>query len=153
MVALVEGFSTDPSGASSACAVASRIRGKHTGVSVYPDVVCYLTLHGETQHANPFPTLFGKRGGIKCHISRTALGKAVSIRIPTFGDHTSEILRRPRPLPYLNLNSKLTDFDGHHKIKSIDFAGVLHSKLPPRSTAGQLTLDQHIGVRIPGGQP
>ena len=25
--------------------------------------------------------------------------------------------------------------------------------LPPRSTAGQLTLDQHIGVRIPGGQP
>jgi hypothetical protein len=26
-------------------------------------------------------------------------------------------------------------------------------KLPPRSTAGQLTLDQHIGVRIPGGQP
>src|SRR5215471_6563689 len=27
------------------------------------------------------------------------------------------------------------------------------SVLPPRSTAGQLTLDQHIGVRIPGGQP
>src|SRR5205085_11129249 len=27
------------------------------------------------------------------------------------------------------------------------------SLLPPRSTAGQLTLDQHIGVRIPGGQP
>ena len=25
--------------------------------------------------------------------------------------------------------------------------------VPPRSTAGQLTLDQHIGVRIPGGQP
>src|SRR5438445_13242621 len=25
--------------------------------------------------------------------------------------------------------------------------------LPPRSTAGQLTLDQHIGVRIPGEQP
>ena len=29
----------------------------------------------------------------------------------------------------------------------------LKKKLPPRSTAGQLTLDQHIGVRIPGGQP
>jgi hypothetical protein len=29
----------------------------------------------------------------------------------------------------------------------------LTSALPPRSTAGQLTLDQHIGVRIPGGQP
>src|SRR4051794_14508417 len=27
------------------------------------------------------------------------------------------------------------------------------SLLPPRSTAGQLTLAQHIGVRIPGGQP
>src|SRR6185437_6403531 len=25
--------------------------------------------------------------------------------------------------------------------------------LPPRSMVGQLTLDQHIGVRIPGGQP
>src|SRR5580698_6179530 len=31
-------------------------------------------------------------------------------------------------------------------------SGAEHS-LPPRSTAGQLTLDQHIGVRIPGGQP
>ena len=30
---------------------------------------------------------------------------------------------------------------------------ALISSLPPRSTAGQLTLDQHIGVRIPGGQP
>ena len=35
---------------------------------------------------------------------------------------------------------------------SCDSASVSHS-LPPRSTAGQLTLDQHIGVRIPGGQP
>ena len=25
--------------------------------------------------------------------------------------------------------------------------------LPPRSMVGQLTLTQHIGVRIPGGQP
>jgi hypothetical protein len=25
--------------------------------------------------------------------------------------------------------------------------------LPPRSMVGQLTLDQHIGVRIPRGQP
>src|SRR5271157_286786 len=31
--------------------------------------------------------------------------------------------------------------------------GLRHIQLPPRSTAGQLTLDQHIGVRIPGGQP
>jgi hypothetical protein len=30
---------------------------------------------------------------------------------------------------------------------------LLPRLLPPRSTAGQLTLDQHIGVRIPGGQP
>jgi hypothetical protein len=69
VVVLVEGLPTDPSGASSAWAVASRIRGKHTGVSVCPDVVCYLTLHGATQHANRFQPLFGKRGGIKCHIS------------------------------------------------------------------------------------
>ena len=33
------------------------------------------------------------------------------------------------------------------------FCGVLQSALPPRSMVGQLTLDQHIGVRIPGGQP
>ena len=32
-------------------------------------------------------------------------------------------------------------------------AGHLSDLLPPRSMAGQLTLDQHIGVRIPGGQP
>ena len=25
--------------------------------------------------------------------------------------------------------------------------------LPPRSMVGQLPLEQHIGVRIPGGQP
>jgi hypothetical protein len=31
--------------------------------------------------------------------------------------------------------------------------GSNRKQLPPRSTAGQLTLDQHIGVRIPGGQP
>ena len=66
VVVLVEGLPTDPSGASSACAVASSICGKHTGVSVCPDAVCYLTLHGATQHANRFQPLFGKRGGIKC---------------------------------------------------------------------------------------
>src|ERR1700760_1666188 len=31
--------------------------------------------------------------------------------------------------------------------------GELQPALPPRSMVGQLTLDQHIGVRIPGGQP
>src|SRR5215471_5375981 len=71
VVVLVEGLPTDPSGACSACAVASRIPGKHTGVSGCPDVVCYLTLHGATQHANRFQPLFGKRGGIKCHLSGT----------------------------------------------------------------------------------
>jgi len=40
---------------------------------VCPDVVCYLTLHGATQHANRFQPLFEKRGGIKCHILGTAL--------------------------------------------------------------------------------
>src|SRR5207237_4781463 len=37
--------------------------------------------------------------------------------------------------------------------KACNTAGSSHTALPPRSTAGQLTLDQHIGVRIPGGQP
>src|SRR5215471_8700086 len=80
VVVLVEGLPTDPSGACSAWAVASRIRGKHTGVSVCPDVVCYLTLHGATQHANRFQPLFGERGGIKCHIA----GTARSIQPPHF---------------------------------------------------------------------
>jgi hypothetical protein len=31
--------------------------------------------------------------------------------------------------------------------------GGVRCPLPPRSMVGQLTLDQHIGVRIPGGQP
>jgi hypothetical protein len=32
-------------------------------------------------------------------------------------------------------------------------AGLLFAALPPRSMVGQLPLEQHIGVRIPGGQP
>src|SRR5207344_2238113 len=32
-------------------------------------------------------------------------------------------------------------------------AAASNHVLPPRSMVGQLTLDQHIGVRIPGGQP
>jgi hypothetical protein len=32
-------------------------------------------------------------------------------------------------------------------------AGFLFAALPPRSMVGQLPLEQHIGVRIPGGQP
>ena len=32
-------------------------------------------------------------------------------------------------------------------------AGFLLAALPPRSMVGQLPLEQHIGVRIPGGQP
>ena len=42
---------------------------------------------------------------------------------------------------------RLTKSAAAHKIKT------QRIQLPPRSTAGQLTLDQHIGVRIPGGQP
>ncbi len=41
-----------------------------------------------------------------------------------------------------------------HRIKETrTIPGSNRKLLPPRSTAGQLTLDQHIGVRIPGGQP
>ena len=32
-------------------------------------------------------------------------------------------------------------------------AGFPFAALPPRSMVGQLPLEQHIGVRIPGGQP
>ena len=45
---------------------------------------------------------------------------------------------------------------GHLRLTESDVPlriGMSSSLLPPRSTAGQLTLDQHIGVRIPGGQP
>src|SRR6185503_15401272 len=48
---------------------------------------------------------------------------------------------------------QLTDSAKANKIR-VRFRSAFRSqKLPPRSTAGQLTLDQHIGVRIPGGQP
>jgi hypothetical protein len=47
----------------------------------------------------------------------------------------------------------LTVWNSHHRIKSARIYGFSSLLLPPRSTAGQLTLDQHIGVRIPGGQP
>ena len=40
------------------------------------------------------------------------------------------------------------------KLKLLCFGLSMPSfRLPPRSMVGQLTLDQHIGVRIPGGQP
>ena len=46
------------------------------------------------------------------------------------------------------------------KVGSIDRIGpcsyyrrVTSAALPPRSMVGQLPLEQHIGVRIPGGQP
>jgi hypothetical protein len=42
----------------------SAFAGSTPGVSVCPDVVCYLTLPGATQHASRFPRLFGKPGGI-----------------------------------------------------------------------------------------
>ena len=46
----------------------------------------------------------------------------------------------------------LTTVHAHHKIKTAETSLFCRS-LPPRSMVGQLTLDQHIGVRIPGGQP
>src|ERR1039458_8119701 len=51
--------------------------------------------------------------------------------------------RRPRSTPSDCVAHDLTGSVTHWIINT----------LPPRSTAGQLTLDQHIGVRIPGGQP
>jgi hypothetical protein len=45
---------------------------------------------------------------------------------------------------------RLTIFLGAFTIRK---ASLKFSVLPPRSMVGQLTLDQHIGVRIPGGQP
>src|SRR5215469_3891887 len=56
MVVLVEGLSTDPSGACSACAVASLIRGKHTDVSLCPDVVCHLNIAWCNPARESFPT-------------------------------------------------------------------------------------------------
>jgi hypothetical protein len=53
------------------------------------------------------------------------------------------------------LEGRLTGF---LRALTIEEAGVsppvsFLAALPPRSMVGQLTLDQHIGVRIPGGQP
>jgi hypothetical protein len=36
---------------------------------------------------------------------------------------------------------------------ALTIRGVASAALPPRSMVGQLPLEQHIGVRIPGGQP
>ena len=36
---------------------------------------------------------------------------------------------------------------------ALTIKGVAFAALPPRSMVGQLPLEQHIGVRIPGGQP
>ena len=67
LVAVVAGLPAEPSGAASACSVASRKTGKHTRVLVSPDAVCYLNSAGAIQHANRFQSLFGKR----CRINAT----------------------------------------------------------------------------------
>src|SRR5215472_16206215 len=56
MVVPAEGLSTDPSRACSACAVASLVRGKHTDVSLCPDVVCYLNIAWCDPARESFPT-------------------------------------------------------------------------------------------------
>ena len=51
---------------------------------------------------------------------------------------------------------RLTALQEGNRIKarySTLYVVVFAVSLPPRSMVGQLTLDQHIGVRIPGGQP
>ena len=49
----------------------------------------------------------------------------------------------------------LTEAGRVHRIRAwrARFRHPIDYPLPPRSMVGQLTLDQHIGVRIPGGQP
>ena len=42
---------------------------------------------------------------------------------------------------------------GSRRVRPTGIQGSVNMPVPPRSMAGQLTLDQHIGVRIPGGQP
>ena len=50
---------------------------------------------------------------------------------------------------------RLANLDGRSALSMVkSVARELYPRLlPPRSMVGQLTLDQHIGVRIPGGQP
>ena len=59
-----------------------------------------------------------------------------------FRFHCADRLRR--------LTASITDNKIRHGVSRR--RGSL-APLPPRSMVGQLTLDQHIGVRIPGGQP
>jgi hypothetical protein len=40
-----------------------------------------------------------------------------------------------------------------NELKRKEFTGRLGNTQEHRGMVGQLTLDQHIGVRIPGGQP
>src|SRR6202007_2005552 len=56
VVVVVEGLPADPSGACSACSVASRNAGKHTCVSVSPDAVCYLNSAWCDPARQSFPT-------------------------------------------------------------------------------------------------
>ena len=59
-------------------------------------------------------------------------------------------------LPARSVALGLTTLREGNRIKVTAFwacAVVRAVPLPPRSMVGQLTLDQHIGVRIPGGQP
>ena len=54
MVAVIEGIAMDSSDACSVCSVASRKLGSTPPSLSNPDVVCYLSIASETQHANRF---------------------------------------------------------------------------------------------------
>src|SRR5215472_14760802 len=80
LVVLVEGLSTDPSGACSACAVASLIRGKHTDVLLCPDVVCYLNIAWCNPARESFPTAVRETWWHKMPYFRNGLGLNGGVR-------------------------------------------------------------------------
>ena len=59
---------------------------------------------------------------------------------------------RQKDCPYdekVGIQSRILCLAGSTRLQD----GLYSRLLPPRSMVGQLPLEQHIGVRIPGGQP
>jgi len=77
--------------------------------------------------------------GIKPVVTFCRNIRSVFPRFPVFSGHETRIPEHPKMRLIILKRKELTDRSG----KTWERAG----------TVGQLTLDQHIGVRIPGGQP
>ena len=91
-----------------------------------------------------------KTGGARQRLPEPGPGCRVLGRLPRLGRCAFDPARRS---PYDDQVGMHPSAPCRASPMAASLSPTVSRLLPPRSMVGQLTLDQHIGVRIPGGQP